>query len=207
MVHSKSWLSPLPDESYDIQLLLESHDERVKLKQYNPTSGLLPIAIPPPRRPSTETTPESAAPAANPPPEAMPVERAPVPVEGVGKDLAAFISAGTRAKRFKGVVQLLQPTIPEFKGNLKVYCVGNASGFAYRCVITVADASTFTKVLVPDPIAETIFGIPASKAVGGIRRSEPFDSNVSYEVTIQTVEKGGQRFFVLMCISETGKLE
>lgn len=48
MVHSKSWLSPLPDEMYDIRSLLQDHDRRLSRKEYNPSSGILPPAAQPP---------------------------------------------------------------------------------------------------------------------------------------------------------------
>jgi hypothetical protein len=42
MVHSKTWLTPLPDDNFEIRVLLEKHNDRVLRKEYNPASGLLP---------------------------------------------------------------------------------------------------------------------------------------------------------------------
>ena len=43
MVHDKSWLSPLPDEAFEVRSLLEAHSSRMLVHEYNPNSGLLPL--------------------------------------------------------------------------------------------------------------------------------------------------------------------
>jgi hypothetical protein len=43
MVHSKTWLTPLPDDNFEIRTLLEEHNNRVLKKEFNPASGLLPL--------------------------------------------------------------------------------------------------------------------------------------------------------------------
>jgi hypothetical protein len=41
MVHSKTWLTPLPDQTFEVRVLLEEHNNRVIRREYNPRSGLL----------------------------------------------------------------------------------------------------------------------------------------------------------------------
>jgi hypothetical protein len=59
------------------------------------------------------------------------------------------------------------------------------------------------QVIVPHPVAEKLFGIPASDAVGGGHcREKPFDSTVAWHVTLQDLVKQGKIFFVMTDIEK-----
>lgn len=169
-------------------MLLNQHDTRVWKQEFNLSSGLLPVVLPPVSSPR--------GPIGGAPTTSISKQRT-----ELGSGLAAFASR-TKAtpSRYQGIVKLMEPTIPEFKGNLKVYCTRNKAGgsCSYRFVVTVADQSTYIQVLVSDKAAEIILGLPAKEAAGGVFRKSPFDTKVAWNATIQSVQNRGQRFFVLL---------
>jgi hypothetical protein len=178
MVHSKSWLSPLPDENYEVRKLLEEHDKRVRRNEYNPSSGLLP-SLPAP---------------------ALGQKQAP----GLGNGLADFVSNASIGQ-YEGVVQLLK-TMPAFRGSFQPFCQvsQDGSGFAYRFGVALADESTYVTALVQNGPGCSIFGMPASTAVGmsSRKRDEVIDPEVPWMARLQSVEANGGRFFVLIDLSE-----
>jgi hypothetical protein len=197
MIHSKSWLSPLPDTTYEVKALLKEHDRRVKRNEYNPASGLLPTQS---RQPTGLTVQPAIA----------------VTSLGLGEGLATFLKnkrpklsnkndRPTKKSReeqgtvYSGVVRLLQTTVPKFQGNLAVYCNTTSTPPMYQCFVTVADASGISlPVLVSGPVGERLFGIPAQHAASNTHQREvPFDTNVAWKVSILSVWKGSKKFFVL----------
>lgn len=45
MVHSKTWLTPVPNQNFEVRQLLKAHNLRVLRREYNPKSGILPKSI------------------------------------------------------------------------------------------------------------------------------------------------------------------
>jgi len=228
MVHPKSWLSPLPDETYEIRTLLLDHDRRVKNREYNPMSGLLPLAGE--HGSNRPNNPERRAI----PPLRVVAETAATPVAPtqphslaglqVGDGLAEFATKAQdspqadegdgprrRKKRrkdidiYKGFVRLLEPTIPAFTGNLQVFCSNvSPTTCSYRLVLTISDKSKSLNVIVASPVADKIFGVPAKDAVWGGHWKQPplFDSTQLWNVTLRGVHKNGQRYFVMTDIEK-----
>jgi hypothetical protein len=181
MVHSKSSLSPLPDETYEVRVLLEEHNKRMARNEYNPESGLLP---------------HMPSPLAN-------EKRAP---PGLGDGLADFASDPS-GQKYVGVVQLLK-SVPAFQGNFRPFCKPSqdGAGFMYRFAVALADESTHVMAIVSDSVGEKIIGMPASVAVGSRRKRDDvaiFDSDTPWMARLQSIEiPEGGRFFVLTGLSE-----
>lgn len=209
MVHGKSWLSPLPDQTYEIRTLVQEHQKRARRNEYNPISGLLPLSIL--QKEAARTAARDAALLSN------NSSAGQVITLSLGNGLTAFSSKPfedmnrrPRKKRkkqnesiiYKGKVRLLEETCPPFNGDLGVYCPKTAPTGTpiYRCLVTVADESERSlQVIVPHPVAEKLFGVPAADAVkGGFCRDAPFDTKAAWHVTIiQNLLAEGKRFFVL----------
>lgn len=229
MVHSKSWLSPLPDQTYEIRTLLQEHNQRMLRKEFNPSSGLLPLAA------EQQHAVAAARPSSRDPPAAPHRdERAAEPTAAngataaanlrLGNGLAAFVSSkpsgssqqgGPPKKKrkkqsdnttlvYKGRVQLLEPTFPTFNGDLVVYCRKAAPTPTYRFVVTVADASdTSLRAIVDHAVAEKLLGVTAAVAVkGGHCQEAPFDSSAAWNATIRCMLKQGKKFFILTDIEK-----
>lgn len=194
MVHSKSWLSPLPDNTFEIRSLLEQHNKRLKRKEYNRESGLCPLSLSNDQGAITTSIPlgtglaDYLAKSLEPP---TPEGRMPRSKKFNKEDL------------FSGIVRLVEPTFPEFEGDLQVFCYNRNGKNVYQCSMTVTDASSVSlEVIVPNHLAERIFGIPATEAVQGNQCKENlFDADAAWKVSIYGVVKAGQRFFVMTDIS------
>ena len=197
MVHSRSWMTPVPDTTYEVKGLLKEHDGRVRRNEYNPASGLLPSSQ-----------------------KELLRRELPVPLPSnatnlrLGKGLADFAKkklstpseTGQQSKKrridagllYEGIVRLLPTTFPKYEGNLAVYCNTTSIPPQYQCYVTMADASNFSlPVLVAGTVGDTLFGVPAPVACMNGCRETPFDSKVAWKVCIQGVWKGTKAFFVL----------
>ena len=204
MVHSRSWMTPLPDITYEVKGLLKEHDGRVRRNEYNPASGLLPSS-------QKELLRRDA-------PLEFPSHQ--VTNLPLGNGLAAFAkkkqstllsTTGQQSKKrrmdagslYEGIVRLLPSTVPKYEGNLAVYCNTTSIPPLYQCFVPMVDASNLSlPVLVAGAVGDTLFGVPASVACMYGRRETPFDSNVAWKVCIQGVWKGSKVFFVLKEIEQ-----
>lgn len=181
MVHSKSWLSPLPDQIYEVRSLLEEHNKRVRRKEFNLSSSVLSAIRPPPVTSSgDEEEHENSL--------------------RLGNGLAEFIHSSTTTTAYEGIVQVVEPTLPEYQGDLSIYPTQTSTGYIYRCIVTIADESACIQVIVPNSSGEVLFGMPAAEAAKGARRKEPFNSQIAWSACLQAVHSRGQRFFILKSI-------
>ncbi len=211
MVHSKSWLSPLPNLTFEIRNLLREHDKRVKRKEYNVQSGLLPSSYPS----GCETISNG------PPPRSsfsisIPLgnglfdfaSRVVAPKVHQERRLSSKKSKRVSENCYKGIVQIVEPTFPEFKGNLQVYCSNDKSSTpVYRCAMTVTDESSISlQVIVLPHLAERIFGVPAIEAARGKhRRVAPFDTDAAWKVSLYSTLKEGRRYFVMTDLEQVSE--
>jgi hypothetical protein len=231
MVHSKSWLSPLPDLTYEIRILLEEHDGRMKRNDYNPHAAVLPSS----NNTAQPVVPAARAPAINPyrnetntaaPPAEPITANAPKATLRLGNGLEAFSSSDPlqddtrpRKKRkkkhsnfttdpvYKGVVRLLAQTHPPFNGDLGVYLDKSAATPTYKSFFlnVVDESKTPTSVAVGPTTAEKLFGVPAADVVqqgGHHRREAPFDSTEAWNATIQLFLADSKKFFHLKDIEK-----
>jgi hypothetical protein len=174
-VHPKTWLAPLPDQTFEVKELLVQHSKRMGRNEYNPSSGLLPRQL-------------GSGVAHN---RDM----------GLGNGLLEFASNQAVAE-FVGVVQILA-TVPSFKGGLRPFCKAKGGGgYIYRLAVTVADKSTSTVAVVSEATAEKIIGMPASEAAYKNEAASFIDPNVTWEATIRSVQTAGKTFFVLVGVEQ-----
>ena len=184
-VHSKSWLTPLPDLAHEIRVLLEEHNKRMAREEYNPQSGLLP---------------------SNPIPMQLDKSRA---LPALGDGLSDFVW-DTNSGKFVGIVRILESQ-PHFRGSYKPFCHENSGSFEYRFSVHLADASQQITALVSNTAAEKIIGMPASVAVG--RKKKPnlaiIDPDTLWMAKIQSLHFAGEspdspeeRYFLLLDLSE-----
>jgi len=185
------------------------HDKRVKRNEYNPNSGLL--VVPETRNEHSETEARTGAPSTTP--------RTNLPL---GNGLATFLtkkrpehsstidSSSSKKRRrsdqhggtmYRGIVRLLPKTVPEYTGNLGVYCTTMTTPPSYQCFVTMVDASNVgLPVLVTGTAGDVLFDLPAKVAVLDGHRQTPFDTNVAWMVSIQSVWKRSKEFFILKAI-------
>lgn len=201
MVHSKSWLSPLPDQTCEIRTLLQEHQKRVERNEYNVASGLLPTII-------NQATRKTSG-------DHLHASRYSL---RLGSGLKEFASRVTTPKviqhrqhpmtkgktqlefSYTGVVRLVEPTLPQFMGNLQVYCIHHKNSTpTYRCAMTVTDESSMSiQVIVPHHLAERIFGVPATVAARGNHlRAAPYDTSAAWDVSLCSALKNGRRYFIM----------
>jgi len=177
MVTDRSWLTPIPEDSFEIGSLLREHHKRVQRNEYNPDSGILPISV------------------------AENSDRA----NRVGKGIVSFAS-NPESTSFVGLVHLGN-THPKYDWDLKKFCVRSHDGstFAYQFGITLCDNSGMVDVVVGNLPGETIIGMPASVAVGTTKRKRKpiFDPETTWMAKVLKLSHEGSVYFTLVDISHT----
>jgi hypothetical protein len=180
MVHDKSWLNPIPDESIEIQGLLQDHNKRMLRNEYNADSGLLPPSIP-----TTTSTTQN-------------------------KRNRSLLGQGLRGfAKFLGVSSFVGPvnlgeTYPDFDSSLQPFCKRSSDGssFVYQFAVTLYDHSGKLDVIVNNSAGENIIGMPASTAVGKSRGTKPIQSDLKWMAKVMRTNVDGVEYFVLVDISE-----
>lgn len=179
MVNAKSWLYPIPGESYEVRSLLTEHNKRMLRSEYNPHSGLLPLSQIPPPIVNYGTS------------------------DRLGYGLASY--ASNPVGSFVGTVNLVE-TVPVYESSLTPFCKQSPDGstFVYCFAVTIVDSSAKLDVLVNDSAGEKIIGMPASMAVGTTRRKDLqlVQPDVEWVAKLMTLTVNGMIFHVLVDISE-----
>lgn len=145
-------------------------------------------------------------------PTNIPNQRASTSLIPLGTGLADYLEKSLepptqpgpfKEERFCGIVRLVEPTFPEFKGDLGVFCYNRNGRYVYQCGLTVTDGSSVSlDVIVPHHLAERIFGVSAQEAAKGIQYKEtPFDSDAAWRVWMYGAINAGRRYFVMTDIS------
>jgi len=173
MVHPKSWLTPLPDNTFEIHRLLERHNQRVLQEDFNPQSSIL-SEIP------TSTLIN----------------------ESIGSGLKAFTKCKA-GQSFTGVVQITATSPAFDGKSLRPFCrlSKDRSCMSYQFAVTLADKSTSVVAFVDHTVGETIVGIPAEEALNGGKplRAELIDATVPWVARLVSVDSHQfRRFFVLV---------
>ena len=181
-LRDKSWICPMPDQTYEIRELLEEHNNRMSRNEYNPESGLLPFI---------------------PPLTAGIQQKQSLP--GLGDGLLEFLNDRT-TEIFVGVVEF-RTFLPDFNGSYKPFCkpTNDGTGFMYRFAMVLADESTYVKVIVNNSVGEKIFRMTASVAVNTQSKRddvEIVDKDTLWVARLRSVQVQKDRFFVLTGISE-----
>lgn len=178
MVHDKSWLSPLPDEAFEVRSLLEAHSSRMLVHEYNPNSGLLPL----PRAAITRIE------------------------EGRQGNLSSSLALYTSNPIgfHVGIVNIVD-TIPAYDSSLRPFCKLRPDGttFVYCFAVTIADLSTKVDVIVNDSVGAKIIGMPAGMAIGTARKkgNQIVDPDAEWVVKLMTLTVNGEIFHILVDIS------
>jgi hypothetical protein len=192
-VHAKSWLTPVPDTTFEVRILLDEHHNRILRKDpYIPGSGFLPLEgeVPPTAPDLFVTSPQRGI---------VPVRDAD-PQQG----LAWFCSKNMLSK-FVGDACVID-TIPKLEGSLKSLCKPSPDGkrFFYRFAVKLQDQTGELNAIVDDNVGAKLLGMPAAQAVSTkVNRSNQFfDDQVQWRATLQSLEWKGAAYFVLMDISK-----
>ena len=192
-VASKSWLTPMPEYTFEVADLLAAHSRRINHNHpTNPKSGVLPLDI----STTQETNDE-------------------LDVEGVNSGEDANCSslsqlAGERSGAlFVGKV-CVEATLPAVSGAVEMehLCpiVSDPDLRGYRFAITLNDGEDSVMAVVSDAVGTQFFGMPAEEAIGnGASAAYEVLSCIEncryYQAEVQNVVLEGQTFFLLNSIS------
>lgn len=204
MISTKSALTPLPNDTYEIKKLLENHQQRLARKDpYNPQSGVLPLDG------------ESAAVAGTEPDEGAPMDMddgdTPMDIEQDGFASIALCISEAAPSSFK-VKFHITGTVPcAIEGHHKLRCLcsnrASGSGVVYQFAVNVNDETAAIDALVSNEVGEDLFQLDAT-AAASVSTSEA--SAIMKEVTsedklwkgqIKSFELNGSRYFILDSVS------
>lgn len=151
-------LTPIPDSSYEVKSLITNHHRRVQQDQpYNVRSALLPLILPAIVR--GPLIPE------------LFLEKQPNSSGACTRTLLDILLAPAPAS-FK-VGFRVTDTKPRLRGqSLEEICLCNRKFSKFQFVINVRDPSIDLTVIVPNNVAEKIFGMTASQAKKEIGRNK-----------------------------------
>lgn len=216
MVQSKSWLTPVPDKTFEVRQLLREHDERIlRGDPFNPQSGVMPLE---------ETDLMQAFQGVN----GMSgngvtaAPSSPAVVAAIGAGQILHDAEELRPDTIKKCISEPSPMIltPSFritkvapntddKVGLRDLCVIRNNGVRrYQFVIYLEDDTAEIEALGEDLVGLALFGInadaaysldphEASKLVDSIRQP-----NCLWSGVIRSVEVNGAKFFVLLSVSK-----
>ena len=200
-VASKSWLTPMPANTFEVADLLAAHSKRVQNNHpINPKSGVLPLDMSSIR--DNGDDPDSE--------------------KGVAhKDLNANDGAaitcsslselvgGRPGTEFIGdvCVATTQPAVKEAAGMGNLCPVVNGSEpRAYRFALCLTDGDDSVMALVSDSVGAQFFGMSAEEASGN-RAHKAYEvlsciaHRQLFRVEVENIEMGGKTFFLLNSIS------
>ena len=221
---SKTWLTPLPDETYEARQLLLDHCHRVRRREpFNPQCGVLPfegsngtlggVAVEtppsvvvgaPPSLPAVAPTGQTDA---NDTEVEVPQEAGDIPSgEGLGRCISEpaqqVFTVRFRLTRFS-------PNSNE-KDSLKCLCADDVKngGKIYRLVVHLDDGNTEIEALSNDAVGRALFGMDAEMAYN-LRPREVstilesiHQPNRWWSGDIYSVQVKGKLFFILQSISD-----
>jgi hypothetical protein len=228
---SKSWLTPLPDKTYEARQLLLDHSHRVRRREpFNPQCGVMPFegsndildrvaaVTPPPGAvvaPPSLTAVAPSVVAVRPTPQTdekdaeveVPQESEETPSRaGLGRCISEpapqVFTVRFRITRFS-------PNSKE-KDGLRSFCADDVEngGKIYRLVVHLEDGNTEIEALSSDAVGRALFGMDAGTAynlnpheVSTIMKSI-HQPNRWWSGDIHSVEMKGKIFFVLQSISD-----
>jgi len=188
MVSAKSYLTPLPNDTYEVKELLKNHQTRLLRKDpYNPQSGVLPLegeAVAEPE--STQGTMDV-------------VDETDVGEEGFASIEHCISEAAPSAFDVKFQITGTIPSAEEGRQGFRRLCKGNKFQFA----VSVNDETGSIHALVPSEIGEDLFQIDAEDAteistsdavaiMKDVTREDKF-----WKGKIRSFEMDGNRFFIL----------
>lgn len=187
-ISSKSYLTPLPNNTYEVKEVLENHQRRVRSKDpYNPESGVLPL--------------EGEADAA-PQEDAMEVDdTAAEEAEESGVASIAKCISEDAPSSFE-VKFHITGTIPASQeGSHPLHCL--CRGEAYQFALNVNDETAAIDALVPDAVGKDLFQMEATTAtavstldaLAAIKDVTRHDK--LWKGEIRSFELNGSRFFIL----------
>ena len=163
MASSKSWITPLPDCTFEIAQLLRDHGARVQRKEpFNPRSGVLPLAGPNQQTPQTNPTEATTVVPASEPPVAT------TPMDGRQDDLPAAVGftdciendpPSSHTVEFR-----VMRTSPPIESDLSCLCTIH-DGTMYGFVVHLKDdTGTQLDAIVSNESGEALLGIAATNA-------------------------------------------
>jgi hypothetical protein len=199
MVSSKSWLTPLPNNTFEIRELLKEHQQHVFRKDpFNPQSGVLPLD-------------GEAAPAA-----AMVPAQVPMDIEEPSMDIAqddrpATVAASSIARCISEAAPSsfqvkfrITGTIPSAQGLRDLCRTGPSENeIHYQFAVHISDETGEINAIVPNEIGEVMFHRAASDACEiPTPEATAIISDITRDGTwwkgeIRSVELNGCRFFIL----------
>lgn len=202
LVQRKTWLTPLPGDTFEVMDLLSNHSKRVaRGEPFNPKSGVLPLH---PERAVTDTYPvapaQTMAVAARPP-------RNPI------ISLAQYLHSPNVV--FVGRVRVTKIGDSDFNSQADVskLCRG-ARGFQFSLTLREIESdqrAAEVDVLVNNVVGENFFGMPAAQACGAQSEfafealTKHIQRRTCFQVEIRRVspQRTGQNidFFVLRSIA------
>mmetsp|Transcript_7447 Transcript_7447/g.17027 ORF Transcript_7447/g.17027 Transcript_7447/m.17027 type:complete len:195 (-) Transcript_7447:1572-2156(-) len=145
MASSKSWLTPVPDCTYEIKQLLREHSGRIRRKEpYNPQSGVLPLDYPTFER-NNPSNPQTGA--------------ADVRAENT---LSQCIEKPAPSK-FSVVFRVLK-TVPNVTNSLEALCKQGSARAKYHFVVRMKDDSGEIDAFVSDSSGAEMMGVSAKQA-------------------------------------------
>lgn len=191
MLVPSSSLTPLPDMTYEVRILLEQHRERIRRKDpFNVRGGVLPLSQ---REDVNAEVAEEPAPQAN---QSVATRRA---------TLARCIASP--APSMFDVKVRVRSTIPDVGAectNLRNICKEDRSsgGLVFRFALCLVDNCDKIEAIVSYECAETLFGASAddvwkqpSKFSRSLRKLLAGNADVS--AIIRSVELDGAKYFIL----------
>lgn len=203
MVSSKSWITPLPNTTYEVKVLLKEHGMRILQKhRLNPSSGVLPLnfgKVSEVRKEAQSTTGGN---------QVAPVQannhNNGITTKQVQAKNTIFECIQTELQKAQCIFQLIQ-TKPALSDDLSVLCK-DSSKPSFQFVARLRDSSGEIDVVVPDSSGQALVGLSASEALStkgkkAKKKRAELLGKTRWLGSIRTVSLHGAKFFVLESIS------
>jgi hypothetical protein len=174
MVHSKTWLTPIPSQSFEVRQLLKAHNHRVLRQEYNPKSGILP-------RSSSDYNSK------DPPPNGKEETNVVRLIEFVDQaELGMFTGLVT----LKMVPENLTPV--QLMDNLE-----RRTGAKVPVVMVIKDESTAIVALASEIVCRKLYRLLSDNPTNEQTWNSISNANQTYSVVVRSVDWNRKRYFVL----------
>ncbi|KAG7368887.1 telomeric single stranded DNA binding POT1/CDC13-containing protein [Nitzschia inconspicua] len=175
MIHSKTWLTPLPHQNFEVRELLLAHNQRVLRGDYNPKAGILPRSNENRTSQASSTSQENYD-------------------ESTESDLKQFVDQEELGK-FTGpaFVKVFPYNLPRSELLRKLE---RGEGARTPIIFEIKDNSTTVIALASEAIRQKLYDLLLDTSKNH-RSMEIFNEKDTYSATVRSVDWNGQRYFVL----------
>jgi len=207
MVYAKSYLTPLPDMTYEVLQLVQDHNQRLLDNEpLNPMSGLLPLES----GQRAEHSAQVASVLPTPPPQETTVIKADAVVRRqLGDLLAAPIP--TLYSGFVRIMGTIPPLSTLSMSGVQSFCSQDADTgqVAYRFAIQIKEGSGPTVDAIVEPaVGEILVGMKATSALVDsasalFNLQQASHGQCTWKVTVGSVAYAGAKYFWVKSIEST----